>query len=135
MLVLATLVHVEVVEELSTQTVLGEHALHYAAEEFVSAVGLSHDGSGSVLALSAGVAGVSEVNTIGPLLAGEADLVGIDDDDVVAAVHVGSKVGLILTAQQFGNLGAKTAENLVGSIHYDPLFLCGLFVSRNGLVT
>ncbi len=88
-----------------------------------------------MFALTAGVAGVGEVYAIGPLLAGEAYLVGIDDDNVVATVYVRSEVGLVLAAKQFGNLGAEATQNLVSSVYYDPFLLSGLFVSRNGLVT
>ena len=56
-----------------------------------------------MLALATRIAGVGEVNAISPLLTSEADLVSVDDDDIVAAVYVGSEVGFVLTAQQFGN--------------------------------
>ena len=69
--------------------------------------GLSEDRCGRVLALTAGVAGVGVVSAVGHLLAGENELVGVDDDHVVAAVYVGSKVGLVLTTEQFGDLEAR----------------------------
>ena len=110
MLVVTTFVNVEVSEELSTELVLGQHTFYYATEELVCAVGLCHDACGSVLALATGIARVSEINTIRPLLTSELNLVGVDDDNVVTTIYVRSEVGFVLTAQQFGNFGAKTTE-------------------------
>ena len=133
-LVLFAYINVEVAEELSAKTVLGKHTLHDTTEEFVCTVGLSEDRSGRVLALTAGVAGVGVVSAIRHLLTGQDELVGVDDDDVVTAVNVGSKVGLVLTTEQFGDLRSKATEHLVGGVNDDPLFLCGFLVGRNGLV-
>ena len=135
MLVISALVNVEVIEELSTELILGKHTLHYTTEQLVSTVRLSHDASRSVLALTTRITSVSEINAISPLLTSELNLVGIDNDYVVTTIYVRSEVGFVLTAQQFGNFGAKTTENLISSIYYYPFFLCSLFVSRNGLVT
>ena len=134
-LVFCTFVNVKVCEELGTELVFGKHTLNYATEKFVCTIGLSHDAGRSVFALTTRITSVSKIDAICPLLTSELDFVGIDNDNVVAAVYVRSKIGFVLTAQQFGNFCAKTTENLVSSVYYHPFFLCSLFVSRNGLVT
>ena len=135
MLVLCTFVDVKGTQELCTEFILRQHALHYATHQFIGTIGLGHDAGGRVLALTTGIARVAVVHAIRPLLTSELHLCGIDNNYIVTTVNVRSKVGLVLTAKQLGNLRAKTTEHLVGSIYYHPLFLCGLLVSRNGLVT
>ena len=110
MLVFCTFVNVKVCEELGTELVLGKHTLNYATEKFVCTIGLSHDAGRSVFALTTRITSVSKIDAICPLLTSELDLVGIDNDNVVAAVYVRSKIGFVLTAQQFGNFCAKTTE-------------------------
>jgi hypothetical protein len=51
-------------------------------------------------AQAARVARVVVGELLGQLVGGEHDLVGVDDDDVVAAVDVGGEVGAVLAAQQ-----------------------------------
>ena len=117
MLVLGTLVDVEVVEQLCGQFVFGKHTLDNAAEEFLVAVGLGDDVSRSAGLLTAGVHTVTEINAVGHLLSSELNLVGIDDDDVVTAIHVGSEAGLVLTTKELSHFGSETAENLIGGVY------------------
>lgn len=135
MLVFCTFVNIEVTKELCTKLILRKHTLHYTTEQLVSTVRLSHDACRSVFTLTTRIASVSKIDTISPLLTSKLNLIGIDDNNVVTTIYVRSKVGFILTAQQFGNLCTKTTQNLISSIYYYPFFLCSLFVSRNGLVT
>lgn len=134
------IVHVHVCDDGSTQTVLGKHALYNLDEEGVVA-GLNvlverlfEENLGGGDALSAGIAGVAEVFAVGPLLAGEAHFVGVDDDDIVATHDVGRIAGLVFAAEDEGDGGAKATENLVGSVDYHPLVLNAFGVGRNGLV-
>ena len=46
------------------------------------------------------------------LAAGQDQLVAVDDDDVVAAVHVRRERGLMLTAEHGRDLRGKTAQHL-----------------------
>ncbi len=45
---------------------------------------------------AAGISGVPVMNLVGALVAGEHDLAGINDDDIVAAIHVVGKGRLVL---------------------------------------
>lgn len=138
--VVGTVVHVHVLDETTAKTVLGEHTLNNLGEQGVVA-GLNvlverllHEDLGSGNTLSAGIAGVREVLAVGPLLAGEAHLVGVDYDNVVTTLHVGRVAGLVFATENECDCGAETTENLVGGIDYNPLVLNLLCVGREGLV-
>ena len=89
---LGTCINVQVVDELVTKTGLREHALHRPTDEFGRSFGKDLSGRGE--ALATGIAGVAGVDAVGHLLAGETDLFGIYDDDVVTTVHVRGEAGL-----------------------------------------
>ena len=52
---------------------------------------------------------------------GEANLIGIDDNDVIARIDVGSERGFIFTAKNHRDLTCKTTENHIGSVDHIPL--------------
>lgn len=129
-----TIVHVEVLDELTTEAVFGKHTLDYMEVEGVHTrlevlvERLLHQSLGSILTLTAGVTGVVIINTISHLFAGEDNLVGVDDDNVVATSYVRRVAGLVLAAENFRNFRAEAAEYLVGSIDNHPLLLYALGV-------
>ena len=55
------------------------------------------------------------------LLAGEDGLLGVDDDNAVAAVGVGGKLGLALAPQQVGGDDSGLAHGLAGGVDDVPL--------------
>src|SRR5436190_23784661 len=57
------------------------------------------------------------------LLAGDGDLLGVDDDHEVAHVAVRRVLGLALAAQHVGDLGGEAAERLAGRVDHDPVAL------------
>ena len=135
MLVLSSLIYVEVVQQAATERALGEHALNSMADNLLySTLALAKLG-GSVETLSTWITGITGVNLICLLLAGEYDLRGIDNDYVVSTIYVRSESWLVLSAEQFSNLRAEATYNLVGSVDYDPLFLSCFLVYGNSLVT
>ena len=70
-----------------------------------------------------------------PFLSGEANLVGVDDDDVVATLNVGRVAGLVFATENEGNFCTKTAEHLVGSVNNDPVAFNVCCVGGKGLIT
>src|SRR5690606_21951469 len=84
--VLRTGEHVQLLEHLATQGVLGKHALHREldhplrtlVQELLEADALE----------IAEIAGVVVIELVGHLPAGHADLLGVDHDDMVARVDV-----------------------------------------------
>ena len=139
---LRTVVNVYVLQQLCAQAILGQHALdhlhvqrvHTFAKVFLLLT-LGLQSSRGSEALTAGIARVTHVLVLGPLLAGHLALVGIDDDHIVATINVGSVVGFVLATEQLSHLGAQATQDLVGSINYHPFLLNGFGICRNGFVT
>ena len=136
-----TIVHVHVLDQTTAQTVFGKHTLHDAHEQGVHALVLIvllerflHQHFGSGLTLTTGIAGVVKVDAVGHFFAGENDLVGVDDDDIVAALHVGGVAGFVFAAKQLCHFCAQTAENLVGGVDNHPLVLYFLSVGELGAI-
>ena len=122
----------EVAEDLVAKTGLREHTLDCSPDQF----------SGSLLkdllrrgeALSTGIAGIADVHAVGHLVALEGDFLGVDDDDVVTAVDVGSKAGLVLATEDKSDAGSEAAKRKICSINDNPLFVHSRFVKRDCLV-
>ena len=70
----------------------------------------------------ADVAGVVLIQLLVQLVAGENCLIGVDDDDKIAASHMGGEDRLMLASQQGGSLSGYAAQGLVSS--------CLLYTSR-----
>ena len=87
MQVLSALVQVQAGQSGTAQGVLGQHALDSQLHSVVRA-GIHHDTSLGLLHVT-DPAGDTIVLLLIQLLAGQDSLVGVDDDDVVAAVDIG----------------------------------------------
>ena len=61
------------------------------------------------------------VDLVGGLVAGDADLVGVDDDDEIAGIDVRRVDGLVLAAQTECHFAGNTSEHLVGGVNHKPL--------------
>ena len=107
MLVISALIHVQVAQQLRAQTILGQHALYYLTEQTVGA--LLHERARRVLNLSTGITGVSQINTIVPLVTRQNDFVCVDDNYVITTVNVRSVIGFVFAAQELRYLRAQTA--------------------------
>ena len=70
---------------------------------------------------AARVVRVGRVGLRVPLLAGEPDLLGIDDDDELAGVDVRRVFGAVLAAQDVGDLDRQPADDLVGGVDDEPI--------------
>ena len=55
---------------------------------------------------------------------------GIDDDNIVSAINVGSEIDLVLAAQQVGSDHSGTAQGLAGCIDDVPLAHHGLLLGE-----
>ena len=60
------------------------------------------------------------IDLVGALVAGEHDLVGIDDDDIVAAIHMRREARLVLASEPRGDQGRKPAHDEAFGIDEDP---------------
>ena len=67
------------------------------------------------------------------LVAGDTNLLGVDDDDVVAGVDVRRVFRLVLAAQAASDFGGQAAERLVSRIDDIPVACDGLRLSTERL--
>jgi hypothetical protein len=83
-----------------------------------------------LLAQPAGETGVAAIELALSLEAGQADLLRVDDDYVVAHIDVRHVLGIQLAAQHIGSFGRQTAQRLAAGIHYKPLAV-NILAARN----
>ena len=106
------------------QRILGDDvAGHHAADGHTHGqLGLLlHQQAVGGLLQAAHPAGVGAVVLLLQLLAGQNGLLGVDDDHEIAAVGMGSVLGLVLAPQQGGGGSGGLAQGLAGRIEDIPL--------------
>lgn len=108
-----------VFNDLAAQTIVGNHSANGQFNHSDRILG-KHIACVSIF-IAAQITGVTEVNFLDQFLARQTDLVSIDDDDMIPRVHMGRESWFMFTAEHLCDFGSKTAEGLIGSIHYVPL--------------
>ncbi len=133
MWMLWTSIDIEVAIDRIAKLGLGKHTLDGVLE---NGGGLSLELLAHVAdALATWVTSVVHIVLLIHLVASELDLLCVDDDHVVTTIAVGSVARFALAAENHGNLGCKTAEDLAFSVDDIP-FLVGIFlVDANSFVT
>ena len=96
MCMLSSLVAVQAGHSLSAQGVGRNHALNSVGHSLIA--GFSHQSLILGFLQAADPAGMSAMELLLQLLAGQDSLIAVDDDDVVTAVNVGGESGLVLAA-------------------------------------
>ena len=96
----------------------GDHALHGKLHGKLR-LGL-HQGVIAGGLQVADVPGVAVVVLLLRLAAGEDGVLAVDDDDMVAAVHMGSEGDLVLAPQEHGSLSGYTAQRLARGVDDIP---------------
>ena len=118
---LGTLVAVQAGQSLSTDGVGRDHALDSVGHGQIAV--LSHQLAVLDLLQAANVLAVGDVELLLGLLAGQNSLITVDDNNEIAAVHVGGIIDLLLAAQQNSGLSSDVAQALAGSVEQVPLTL------------
>src|SRR5262245_4798294 len=119
-------VHLQLGQLLAGEAVAREHPLDRLADHFLG-LALEHLGQRPRLD-PARVTAVAPVGLLGQLVAGDADLLRVDDDDEVAGVDVRRVLGLTLAAQRIGDLGRQPAQGLALGVDDVPVSLAVLCV-------
>src|SRR6185312_4313293 len=115
-------VHAELAaQHLAPERGLGQHAVDRLLDHALRVLG-DHGAVGHEL-LVAHVARVAEVVLLISLAPGDLDLRGVDDDDIVARVHVRREHGLVLAADDPGDLGGEASEDHAVGIDDEPALL------------
>src|ERR1700691_301783 len=113
--VLGSGVDEELAHDLATETVLGDHTLDRVEDQLDRVLveqGLPRGGA-QTARVTRGVVG----ELLGGLVGGEHDLVGVHDDDVVAAVNVRGEIDTVLAAQERGGDGRESTEHETLGVH------------------
>ena len=124
-------IHLQLAEHGASQGIARQHALD----------GVRQDAFRMLLAQlahrraldPARIAGVAVVYLVRLLLAADANLLRVDDDDEVAGVHVRRVGSLVLAAQAMGDLARQATEGLALGIDDKPLPFRILRASADGL--
>jgi hypothetical protein len=101
---------------------LGQHAFDRLHQDPVTlAVGQQFLGRNALDA--ARITGVMVIDLVGLLVAGHGDFFGVDDNDAIAAIHMGREGGLVLAAKDLGANGRQSAQDEVLGIDDEPFHL------------
>ena len=119
MRVLGAGIDVQLLDLLAAEHVLGQHPLDRLLDQLLGPGALEDLRRGALLD-PAGVAGVPVVDLLGALVAGQRDLLGVDHDDVVAAVEARRVHGLVLAAQPQGDQRGEPPEDQAVGIDQVP---------------
>lgn len=137
---LGSVIYMHIGDQLAAKTILGKHAFEHVYEQRMNSgfdvlvVRFTHEHFRSQLFLAAGISGESIEYMICHFFTGQNNLIGIDDDHIVATLHIGRIAGFVFTHENFGHLGTKTSEMLVGSIDENPFMVDALGIWRESLV-
>src|SRR5258707_13473369 len=123
------LVHLELGGHLAAKLVFGKHALHGLLDDGFGATGEELDEG--LFAETTGEAGVAAIELLVRLEAGQHDLFGIDDDDVIAHIDVRGVENVELAGEDRSGLGGEPAQRLAAGVEDEPLAL-DIFAARNG---
>lgn len=104
---------------LTTERILGQHALDRKLDDSLR-MGLLQLLEVGRLEV-ADIARVVLVEFVLALVARYLDLVSVDNNDVIAGVHVRGVGRLVLAAQSTSDLGSNVAESLVFCVDQEPL--------------
>lgn len=132
MRMLGTCIDEQVAKKIVTKTCLREHTLYCSPDKLFGAC--CENLFRCCEPLSAGISGVTGVNTVGHLISLEGHLLGVDNDDVVTTVNVGGETGFGLATKDKSNAGSETTKSEICSVKHYPLLLYGCLVKRYRLV-
>lgn len=119
MRMLATRKHMQLLIHATPQRTLGQHALDGKLDRALRVLGQQ--------LLQADRLQVTDITCVvvilllRQLVAGDADLLGIDHNDVIAGVDVWTVDSLVFATQPHGDLGRKPTQHLVGCVDHKPI--------------
>src|SRR5690349_17393715 len=124
-------VDLELPQLLGSEAVVGQHALDGPADDLLRPAG--EEVTQGLLLEAAGIPAVALVQLRLELVPGHGDPGGVQDDDVVAAVHVGRIGGLVLALEDVRDPRREAAERLVRRVDDVPASLDLALPRRIGL--
>jgi len=131
--VLIALVDLELGGHLAAEFALGQHALDALLDDGFGTA--SEELDEAFFAETAGEAGVTAIELLIALHAGENNLFAVDHDNVIAHVDVGRVEGVQLAGEDGGGDGGEASEGLAGGVNDKPLALNVLPAGDGGSVS
>src|ERR1700679_3533585 len=119
--VVGTLVDLELGGHLAAELALGQHALDGFLEDLLRTA--NEQLAVLFLAQAAGETGVAAIELLASLHAGDLDLLGVDDDDVIAHIDIRRVERVQLARENAGGMRSEAAERLAGRVQHKPLAL------------
>ena len=105
---------------LTAETRFGHHPFDRMSSRIYSGL-RAIIGSVGGLFNAADIAGIASVDFASLFHPGHFDFVGIDDDDAIAAIHMRSEIGAMLSSQDFRHFCGKSAQGFTSRIELQPL--------------
>src|SRR5690606_25009127 len=115
-------IDLQIAHLLAAQGTARDHALHGLLDDALGEAAFEKLAGGALLD-AARIARMPVIDLVAELLAGQLDLLGIDDDHVVAAIAMRRVDRLVLAAQAVGDERGQTAEHHAFSVDQKPLLL------------
>jgi len=119
---LGALVDAQIAELRAAERPVRQHALHRLLDDALGELALEDRARGALLD-AADEVGVVVIDLLVALAAGQDDLFGVDNDDVVAVVHMRGVARLVLAAQSHGDDHGEAADDQSAGVDQHPLFL------------
>src|SRR5262245_23804624 len=120
MRMLGALVDLEIAQELALQRAAPQHALHGELDDALREAAFE-DALRRRSLHAARMARMAVIDLVIVLLAGEDGLLGIDDDDVVAAIDMRRIEGSVLALEAQCDKGSQAADDETLGVDHDPL--------------
>lgn len=102
MFVVRTCIYMKVAVQFVSEAVLREHSANCFPDYGIRFTDEKILGCRETLA--SGIAGVTNIDLVCEFFTCETDFLGVDNDNIVTAVHVGGKIHLVLSAQNHCDL-------------------------------
>eukprot|EP00003_Mantamonas_plastica_P017311 TRINITY_DN28786_c0_g1_i1.p5 TRINITY_DN28786_c0_g1~~TRINITY_DN28786_c0_g1_i1.p5 ORF type:complete len:150 (-),score=12.56 TRINITY_DN28786_c0_g1_i1:1236-1685(-) len=122
MRMLGTSVNVQLGKNLATQRTTGHHTLNSFDDHTFRVLTIEELVHGTFFD-AARITGVPVKLLVLKFTASQFDFFGIDDDDVIATIHVRGKHSFMLTTKTVGNNSSKAAKDDVFSVDHEPFAL------------
>jgi hypothetical protein len=110
----------------TAQAILRQHAFDGPFDNGVGAA--AEEVLGDLFLLSTGITGEVDVDFVFQFVTREDDLLGVNDNDKVAAIDVGGVVGFVLAPEDGGNFGTHATNGLISTVHDIPVAFNGSLV-------
>ena len=116
---LAATVNAEFADDVTAQAVVRDHSFDGIEDHFVSAPGVAHFLGGCFM-VTTNEPCEPVVFLFHFFLAGQDDLISVDDDNEVTTINVWGKDGFVFAAEDYGGMHSNITQHSVGCVDHIP---------------